>query len=91
MPYNPYRPLRRSLHKSNVHLGVLDGLLVVLHLRLAKVRPVIGSGSGSRVGLYLEAHTLPLFLGRLLFEITDPNHKTRYPKKGVGYEPLGRA
>ena len=30
------------------------------------------------------------FLGRLLFKITDPNHKTRYPKKGVGYEPLGR-
>ena len=29
------------------------------------------------------------FLGRLLFKITDPNHKTRYPKKGVGYEPLG--
>ena len=29
-------------------------------------------------------------LGRLLFKITDPNHKTRYPKKGVGYEPLGR-
>ena len=25
------------------------------------------------------------FLGRLLFKITD-----RYPKKGVGYEPLGR-
>ena len=22
------------------------------------------------------------FLGRLLFKITDPNHKTRYPKKG---------
>ena len=22
-------------------------------------------------------------------KITDPNHKTRYPKKGVGYEPLG--
>ena len=29
------------------------------------------------------------FLGRLLFKITDPNHKTRYPKKGVGYAPLG--
>ena len=29
------------------------------------------------------------FLGRLLFKITDPNHKTRYPKTGVGYEPLG--
>ena len=28
-------------------------------------------------------------LGRLLFKITGPNHKTRYPKKGVGYEPLG--
>ena len=28
-------------------------------------------------------------LGRLLFKITYPNHKTRYPKKGVGYEPLG--
>ena len=28
------------------------------------------------------------FLGRLLFKITDLNHKTRYPK-GVGYEPLG--
>ena len=21
--------------------------------------------------------------------LTDPNHKTTYPKKGVGYEPLG--
>ena len=31
------------------------------------------------------------FLGRLLFKITDPNHKTRYPKKGLGYEPLGNA
>ena len=40
--------------------------------------------------IYLEAHNLPFFLGRLLFKITDPNHKTRYPKKGVGYEPLGR-
>ena len=30
------------------------------------------------------------FLGRLLCKITDPNHKTRYPKKGVGYEPLGK-
>ena len=29
------------------------------------------------------------FLGYLLFYVTDPNHKTRYPKKGVGYEPLG--
>ena len=29
-------------------------------------------------------------LGRLRFKITDPNHKTRYPKKGVRYEPLGR-
>ena len=24
------------------------------------------------------------------FKTTDPNHNTRYPKKGVGYEPLGR-
>ena len=24
------------------------------------------------------------FLERLLFKITDPNHKTRHPKKGVG-------
>ena len=30
------------------------------------------------------------FLGHLLLKITDPNHKTRYPKKGLGYEPLGR-
>ena len=29
-------------------------------------------------------------LGRLLLKITDPNHKTRYLKKGVGYEPRGR-
>ena len=35
----------------------------------------------------VEAHTLPPFLGRLRFKITDPDHKTRYPKKGVGYEP----
>ena len=29
------------------------------------------------------------FLRRPLFTITDHNHKTRYPKKGVGYDPLG--
>ena len=34
------------------------------------------------------SYPTPLF-GRLLFKITDPDHKTRYPKKGVGYEPLG--
>ena len=28
-------------------------------------------------------------LGYLLFYIPDPHHKTRYPKKGVGYEPTG--
>ena len=27
------------------------------------------------------------FLRYLLFFLTDPNHKTRYPKKGVGHEP----
>ena len=26
-----------------------------------------------------------------MFYITDPNHKTRYPKQGVGYDPLGKA
>ena len=31
-----------------------------------------------------------LFLGRLPFKITDPNQKTRRPKKGVGYEPVGK-
>ena len=31
------------------------------------------------------------FLRYLIFYITDPNHKSRYPKKGVGYEPLGMA
>ena len=31
------------------------------------------------------------FLGYLLFYITDPSHKSRYPQKGVGYEPLGKA
>ena len=30
-----------------------------------------------------------LFSVYLLFYITDPNHKTRYPRNGVGYEPLG--
>ena len=39
----------------------------------------------SETPIYLEAHTLPPFLGRLLFKITDPNHKTRYPQKGVGF------
>ena len=28
-------------------------------------------------------------LGHLLFYIAETNHKTRYPKKGVGHEPLG--
>ena len=27
---------------------------------------------------------------RLIYR-PDPNHKARYPIKGVGYEPLGRA
>ena len=44
-----------------------------------------------RIRDYLEAHTLSPFLRCLLFKITGPNHKTRYPKQGVGYEPLGRA
>ena len=30
------------------------------------------------------------FLVYLVFYIADPNHKTRYPEEGVGYEPLGR-
>ena len=29
-------------------------------------------------------------LGYIHFYIADPNHGTRYPKKGVRYEPLGR-
>ena len=28
------------------------------------------------------------FLGYHFFYIPDPNHKARYPKKGVGYDPL---
>ena len=31
------------------------------------------------------------FLGFLLFYLTDPNHKTRYPKTGVGYKPWFRS
>ena len=42
----------------------------------------------SMLGLPRGSYPTP-FLGRLLFKITDPNHKTRYPKNGVGYEPLG--
>ena len=41
-----------------------------------------------RTSLPRGSYPTPL-LGRLLFKITGPNHKTRYPKKGVGYEPLG--
>ena len=47
-------------------------------------------------GFLIRFYTIPRgsyptpFLGRLLFKITDPNPKTRYPKKGVGYEPLGK-
>ena len=29
------------------------------------------------------------FLRYLLLKIRDPNHKTRYLKEGVGYDPLG--
>ena len=50
--------------------------------------PRVTRGLGFR-GLPRGSYSTP-FLGRLLFKITDPNHKTRYPKKGVGYEPLGR-
>ena len=44
-----------------------------------------------------QCYTLPVgsyptpFLGYLLFYTTNPNHKTRYPRKGVGYEPLVKA
>ena len=51
------------------------------------VSPLGGLGG---LGFNLPRGSYPTpFLGRLLFKITDPNHKTRYPKKGVGYEPLG--
>ena len=40
--------------------------------------------------LFIPSGSYPTpFLGRLLLKITGPNHKTRYPKRGVGYEPLG--
>ena len=29
------------------------------------------------------------FLGYLFFYIAHPNHKIRYPRKWVGYKPLG--
>ena len=45
---------------------------------------------GFRVwGLPIGSYPTP-FLRYLLFYIGDPNHKTRYPQKGVGYVPLGR-
>ena len=31
------------------------------------------------------------FYRYLIFYITDPNHKARYPKQGVGHDPLGTA
>ena len=37
----------------------------------------------------LEAHTLPLFLGYLVLGLGSVILKSRRPKKGVGYEPLG--
>ena len=49
------------------------------------------SGLGFRVfdGLPVGSYHTS-FLGYLLFYTPDPNRKARYPKKGVGYEPLGR-
>ena len=38
---------------------------------------------------YLEAHTLPLFLRYLIFEMTGHIRETRYLNKGLGYDPLG--
>ena len=40
--------------------------------------------------VYLEAHTLPLFLGYLVLWLGSIILKSRRPKKGVGYEPPGR-
>ena len=48
----------------------------------------MGLLEGFRV--YLEAHTLPLFLGYLVLWLGSVILKSRRPKKGVGYEPLGR-
>ena len=42
-----------------------------------------------------EYHTCKLipypFLGYLCLYLADPNHRTWYPRKGVGYKPRGRA
>ena len=49
-----------------------------------------GFGFGFRVSEWPVGSYPTPFLGYLLFYTTDPNHRTRCPKKGVGYEPLGR-
>ena len=60
---------------------VLQGFLQAL---VSQVDEEVSS-EGLPTGLYPTP-----FLGYRLFYTTAPNHKTRYSKKGVGYEPLGR-
>ena len=43
-----------------------------------------------RVTVPIGSYPTPFFLRYLLFYIGDHNHKTWYPKKGVGYDPPGR-
>ena len=41
--------------------------------------------------VYLEAHTLPLCLGYLVLWLGSVILKSRRPKNGVEYEPIGSA
>ena len=63
--------------------GVGEGVTVATRSRAFVLRGPISF-------FFLSVGSYPtFFLGFLLFYITDPSHKTRYPKQGVGYETLG--
>ena len=59
----------------------------VLCVRL--LRRSLAWGLGGR-GVPVGSYPTPC-LRYLLFYTTDPNHRTRHPNTGVGYEPLGRS
>ena len=59
----------------------LQKIVDELSLRLRKSQWLAAMPVGS--------YTTPFFRVSTFLYITDPKRKTRYPKKGVGYKPLG--
>ena len=64
-----------------------QGILLLVYGWLSKLGSLLGTlNNRCRIIIGTPKGTIILTTTHII----DPNHKTRYPKKGVGHEPLGR-